>query len=56
MLKKPIRTSDVESGDERLDERAPADSLDRLAAFTKRIIAVPKRELEQKQPTKKPHR
>jgi len=45
VLRKPTHSSD-EDRDKKHDELAPADSLDRLADFTRRIVQVPKTELD----------
>ena len=46
-----------EDRDEKRDsEKAPPDSLDRLAEFTKRIVKVPKDELDGKRPQPSPKR
>jgi len=43
---KPQAPNSDEDRDEKSDELAPADSLDRLSDFAKRIVAVPKSEID----------
>jgi hypothetical protein len=46
-------TNDVDDGDERKDDRS---SLDRLAEFTKKIVHVPKSEIDERESRKQKSR
>ena len=52
-MTKPSPNSREDRDEKRENDKAPPDSLERLAEFTKRIVAVPKDEIADK-PNKKP--
>jgi hypothetical protein len=52
VTKKPIPTSGADQSAEKASDQR--SSLDKLADFARRIIAVPKKEIPPHQPTKRP--
>lgn len=48
-MTKPSPNSREDRDEKRDNDKAPPDSLDRLAEFTKRIVTVPKSEIDERE-------